>query len=101
MGTLTGLFNNMGLSTFIPSVFSIIDINFGGSFYCIILFAINGGVIPPLNSEFIVSAFVPLICCTHNLPSSKSEELRSFSLGEKRVPYRPGSKCSAHSNTPR
>jgi hypothetical protein len=101
MGTLTGLFNSMGLSTFIPSVFSIIDINSERSFYYIILSAINENIIPLLNSESTVSAFIPPVYYIYNLPSSKSEGLRSFSLGEKRVPYKSGSRYNAHFNTSR
>jgi hypothetical protein len=101
MGTLIGLFNNIGLFTFISSVSLTIDINFGGSFYCIILSAINRDIIPLLNSESTVSVFVSPICCTYNLPSSKPEGLRSFSLGEKRAPYRPKSRYSAYSNASR
>jgi hypothetical protein len=101
MGILTGLFNDMGLFTFILSVSLTIDINFGGSFYYIILSAINGGVISLLNFESIVSVFIPPVCYIYNPPSSKPEGLRSFSLGEKRVSYRLRSRYSAYFNVPR
>jgi hypothetical protein len=101
MEILIGLLNNMGSFTFILSVFLIIDINSGELSYYIILFAINESVIPLLNSEFTVSVSIPPICCTHNLPLFKSEKLRSFSLGEKRIPYRLRSRYSTHFNAPR
>jgi predicted permease len=101
MRTLINLFNNIGLSTFISSVFLIIDINFERLSYCIILFAINKDVIPLLNSESTVSAFIPPVYYIYNFSSSKSERLRSFSLGEKRVSYKPRSKYNAHFNVPR
>jgi hypothetical protein len=91
----------MGLFTFILSVSLIININSRESFHYIILSAINEGIIPPLNFEFTVFVFVPPVYCTHNSPSFKLEGLRSFSLNEKRAPYRPGSRCNAHSNAPR
>jgi hypothetical protein len=91
----------MGLFIFILSVSLIIDINFRELFYCIILSAINEDIIPPLNFESTVSASVPLVYCIYNPPSSKSKGLRFFSLGEKRAPYRPGSRYNAHFNVPR
>jgi hypothetical protein len=91
----------MGLFIFILSVSLTIDINFGELSYYIILSAINGNVIPLLNSESIASASILLIYYTYNPPSSKPKGLRSFSLSEKRAPYKPESKYSAHSNIPR
>jgi hypothetical protein len=101
MGTLTDLFNNIDLFTFISFVSLTIDINFEKLFHYIILSAINKNVIPLLNSEFITSASVSPIYYIYNSPSSKPEKLRSSSLNEKRVPYKLRSKCSAHSNIPR
>jgi hypothetical protein len=86
---------------FILFVFLTIDINSEKLFYYIILSAINKSIISLLNSEFTVSVSVPPIYYIYNLPSFKPEELRSFSLNEKRAPYRPGSKYNAHFNTSR